>query len=47
MEKGKDETHSSLERFERRGEEEELLGVFLEEERAHEVKGLGGALAWY
>jgi hypothetical protein len=45
--KGKEEAHSSLERFERREGEEELLGAFLEEERAHEVKGLGEAIAWY
>jgi hypothetical protein len=38
MEKGKDETHSSLERFERRGGGEELLGAYLKEERAHQVK---------
>jgi hypothetical protein len=34
-------------RFERRGKGEELLGAFFEEERTHEVKGLGGALAWH
>jgi hypothetical protein len=36
--------HSSLVR---RGEEEEkLLGANLEEERAHEVESIGGAIAW-
>jgi hypothetical protein len=31
-----------------RGEEEESsLGAYLEEERAHEVKSLGGAIAWF
>jgi hypothetical protein len=40
---GKDEIHSSLER---RGGGE-LLGAYLEEERAHEVKSLGGAIAWF
>jgi hypothetical protein len=43
MEKGNEEAHSSLKRFERRGGEEELLGTYLEEEREHEDKGLGGA----